>query len=233
LYLGIFNWPNADFYLEGLKNKVKKAYLLTDKKQKALPIEVEYNKKTDHYRLEIELPKVAPDKIVSVVVLEIEGQANVETSICQQEDQSILLPGILGTAGKEGKPAELKFTARGGGADWRDAAISLKWSFTVEKAGTYKVDLVTTETGSHGTPVWQGGQKVKISCAGQEQETTITDERKEDNQRSQYWKLIHSSGGNIKFDQPGTYELSLVPVNFTENKIGFAFKELKLEPVKK
>jgi hypothetical protein len=92
--------------------------------------------------------------------------------------------------------------------------------------------VVTTETGSHGTPVWQGGQKVKIRCAGQEQETTIADERKEYNQRSQYWKLIHSSGGKIKFDEPGTYQLSLIPENFTENKIGFTFKEIRLNPVK-
>ena len=34
LYLGIFTWPTSDFYLEGLKNKVKKVYLLADKQQK-------------------------------------------------------------------------------------------------------------------------------------------------------------------------------------------------------
>lgn len=231
LYLGIFNWPTTGFYLEGLKNKVKKVYLLADKQQKPLPFKASFDKRTDHNRLKIELPKVAPDKVVSVVVVEIEGQAGVETTINQQADGSILLHGISATAQKENKATDLKFTARGGGADWRDAAISLSWNFKVEKAGTYQIDLVTTETGSHGTPVWQGGQKVKISCAGQEQETTITDERKEYNQRSQYWKLVHSSGGKIKFDKPGTYELSLIPQSFTENKIGFTFKEMKLEPV--
>ena len=232
LYLGIFNWPTTGFYLEGLKNKVKKVYLLADKQQKPLPFKSSFDKQTDHNRLKIELPKVAPDKVVSVVVVEIEGPAAVETTINQQADGSILLHGISGTAQKENKPTDLKFTARGGGADWRDVAISLIWSFTVEKAGTYQVDLVTTETGSHGTPVWQGGQKVKIICAGQEQETTITDERKEYNQRSQYWKLVHSSGGKLKFDKPGTYELSLIPQSFTENKIGFTFKEIKLNPAK-
>jgi alpha-L-fucosidase len=232
LYLGIFNWPNETFYLEGLKNKVKKVYLLSDKQQKALPFKTSYDKKLDHHRLKIELPKQAPDKVVSVVVIEIEGPASVETDICQQANGTILLPGISGIAEKEGNPAELKFTARGGGADWKDAAINLTWSFKVEKAGTYQIDIVTTETGSHGSPVWQGGQSVKITSAGQEQETTITDERKEYNQRSQYWKLIHTSGGKIKFDQPGTYKLSLVPQNFTENKIGFTFKEINLSPEK-
>ena len=232
LYLGIFNWPTTDFYLEGLKNKVKKAYLLADKEQKALPVKASYNKKTGHYRLKIDLPQTAPDKVVSVVVLEIEGSPEVETFICQQADQSILLPGVSGEASKDNKPAELKFTARGGGADWRDPAISLTWNFTIETAGTYQIDLVTTETGSHGSPVWQGGQKTKISCAGQVQETTITADSKEYNQRSQYWKLIYTSAGKIKFDKPGTYKLSLIPENFGEIKTGFTFKEIQLNPIK-
>ncbi len=232
LYLGIFNWPTTNFYLEGLKNKVKKAYLLADKGQKALPVKASYNKKTGHYRLKIDLPQTAPDKVVSVVVLEIEGAPEVETAICQQADQSILLPGVSGEASKDNKPVELKFTARGGGADWRDAAINLMWNFTVEKAGTYQIDLVTTETGSHGSPVWQGGQKIKIRCAGQFQETTVAADSKEYNQRSQYWKLIHTSAGKIKFEKAGTYELSLIPENFGENKTGFTFKEIQLTPVK-
>jgi len=232
LYLGIFNWPVADFYLEGLTNKVKKAYLLADKDQKALPFKESYDKTTDHHRLKIELPKNAPDKIVSVVVLEIEGPARVETSICQQADGSILLPGISGVAIRDGKPAELKFTARGGGADWRDATVSLKWNFRIGVAGTYQLDMVTTETGSHGTPVWQGGQKVEIRCAGQSLETTVTEDTKEYNPRSQYWKLIHTNGGRIRFDKPGNYELSLIPQNFTESKIGFTFKELIMNKVK-
>jgi hypothetical protein len=170
--------------------------------------------------------------VIFVVVVEIEGPASAETSICQQADQSILLPGISGVAKKDNKPAELKFTARGGGADWRDVAVSLSWKFKVEKPGTYQVDLVTTETGGHGAPVLEGGQKIKINCAGQTQATTVTDESREYNQRSHYWKLIHTSAGKIKFDKAGEYELSLVPENFPENKIGFTFKEIRSNPVK-
>ena len=162
----------------------------------------------------------------------IEGAAEVESAICQQANSSILLPGIVAVAQKDGKQSNLKFTARGGGADWMDTSVSLIWSFKVEKAGTYKIDVVTTETGSHGTPVWQGGQSIKIKCAGQEISSTITDERREYNQRSQYWKLIHSGAGKIKFDKAGTYDLTLIPQNFFDNKIGFTFKEINLNPLK-
>jgi alpha-L-fucosidase len=230
LYLGIFNWPTTGFYLEGLINKVKKIYLLEDKEQKALPYKESYIRKPQHHRLKIELPEQARDQAVSVVVVEIEGPASVETSICQQADHTILLPGISAIAQKDNKPTELNFTARGGGADWRDPAISLTWNFKVEKAGTYQINIVTTETGSHESPLWQGGQIVKIRCFGQNQEITVTSDRREYNQRSQYWKLVHTSGGKIKFKKPGTYELSLIPLSFTENIIGFTFKEISLIP---
>ncbi len=232
LYLGIINWPASDFYLEGLKNKVKKVYLLSDKRQKALPFEESYNSDSDHHRLKIDLPETAPDKVVSVVVVEIEGPANVETSISQQADKTILLPGILGEAKKENQPVELNFTARGGGATWLDEAINLTWDFNVEEAGTFQVDVVTTETGSHGSPVWQGGQKIKITCAGQNTETTVTDDAREDNPRTQYWKLIHTDAGKIKINKPGEYILSLTPMDFPESKIGFTFKEINLVPLK-
>jgi alpha-L-fucosidase len=230
LYLGIFAWPATDFYLEGLKNKVEKVYLLADKHQKAIPFEEIFDAKTDHHRLKIDLPRPGPDPVVSVVVVEIEGSADVEKTICQQADRSILLPGISAVAVKDNQPFELKFTATGGGANWRDAAVSLTWRFMVEKPGAYQIDLVTTETGSHGSPVWEGGQKIKIRCAGQSREVTIADEQKEINSRSPYWKLIHTSGGGINFDQPGIYEMSLIPVGFPENKIGFTFKEIRLLP---
>lgn len=232
LYLGIFNWPAGDFYLEGLKNKVRKIYLLSDKRQKPLSFKEYYNSDIDHHRIKIDLPKEAPDKVVSVVVVETDGPIGIESSICQSADKNILLSGILGEAKKGNQPAELNFTARGGGATWLDPEVSLIWNFKVEKAGTYQVDLVTTETGSHGSPIWQGGQKIKIICAGQQSETTVTDESREYNPRSQYWKLIHTSAGKIKFDKPGTYQLSLVPEEFTETKIGFTFKEINLVPTK-
>jgi len=231
LYLGLYNWPKEDFYLDGLKNNVKKVYLLSDKLQKSLPVQGIFDNNTSHNRLKITLPKQSPDKTVSVIVIEIEGSPEIETNIFQQADGTILLPGITAVVQKGGKPAKLAFTARGGGADWRDSGIGMSWSFNVEKAGSYQIDIVTTETGSHGSPIWQGGQKVKIICAGQEPEITITDHHKEYNPRSQYWKLIHTKGGKIEFNTPGKYELTLVPQVFTENKIGFTFKEINLNPV--
>ena len=63
LYLHVFNWPQKELVVPGLKNKIEKAYLLADPDQKPLSVSQTRDKVT------VELPAEAPDKIDSVVVL--------------------------------------------------------------------------------------------------------------------------------------------------------------------
>lgn len=231
LYLGIFDWPSSDFYLEGLKNKVKKVYLLSDSNKNPLPFKSMYNNKLKHNRLKIDLPVDAPDNAVSVVVLEIEGRAEVENEIFQHIDGDIVLHGALAEVKKNGKPYKLEFTARGGGAEWKDENIKLTWNFKVEAPGKYKIALITTETGSHGNPLWQGGHKVKIQTSGQLVEFVIENDFSEYNQRSQYWKKIHTDGGIINFKKAGKYSLSLETQELSNGNLGFTFHSINLIPV--
>ena len=71
LYLHVFDWPKGELFVPGLKNRVTKAYLLVDKAQNGLAVTAA----ADGVR--IKLPAEAPDKIASVVVLEIEGKPEV------------------------------------------------------------------------------------------------------------------------------------------------------------
>lgn len=231
LYLGIFDWPSSDFFLEGLKNKVKKVYLLSDSNKNPLPFKSMYNNKLKHNRLKIDLPVDAPDNAVSVVVLEIEGRAEVENEIFQHIDGDIVLHGALAEVKKNGKPYKLEFTARGGGAEWKDENIKLTWNFKVEAPGKYKIALITTETGSHGNPLWQGGHKVKIQTSGQLVEFVIENDFSEYNQRSQYWKKIHTDGGIINFKKAGKYSLSLETQELSNGNLGFTFHSINLIPV--
>jgi len=67
LYLHVFDWPtNGRLEVSGLNNKVKKAYLLADKKRSKLSVRRESEDK-----LIISVPGEAPDAINTVVVLEI------------------------------------------------------------------------------------------------------------------------------------------------------------------
>ena len=75
LFLHVFNWPKGELKVPGLKNKVKQAYLLADAKQNAKAQLLEVAPSADG--VTVKLPEKAPDAIASVVVLEIEGPANV------------------------------------------------------------------------------------------------------------------------------------------------------------
>jgi len=64
IYLIIFKWPtNGKFELPGLQSKVTKAYLLADRKNLAV--------NSTNTGVTLELPATAPDKIASVVCVEI------------------------------------------------------------------------------------------------------------------------------------------------------------------
>ncbi len=229
LYLGVYKWKPGTFYLEGLKNKVKKVYLLADPAKHSLFYQELYDAKLNHKRLRIDLPKSAPDSAVSVVVVEIDGLARVESRIVQQQNGNILLPGILASAAKGTKKIQLNYTTPGGGAgDYKDPGVLLTWDFKVEKPGRYEVNVVTTEAGSHQKPIWQGGQSLKITCDGQELLLKIQADVKEYNVRTQYWKKIYTKGSSLVFKSAGLYRLSLVPVDLSTG--AFTFREIKLIP---
>ncbi len=69
LYLHIFDWPaNGELKLAGVLNTPEKAYLLSDPQR--LPLKTD----RDNDALVIAVPKVAPDSINSVVVVELKGK---------------------------------------------------------------------------------------------------------------------------------------------------------------
>jgi alpha-L-fucosidase len=68
VYIHLFKWPAAKFEVNGLKNKVTKAYLLADAAHTALEL-----KQTDQ-TVSVSLPQNAPDPIASVLCLEVVGK---------------------------------------------------------------------------------------------------------------------------------------------------------------
>jgi len=232
LYLGIYDWPIGGlFYLEGLKNDVKRIYLLADEAKKPVDFTQEVDRSGGHHILRVSLPEAAPDKVVSVLVVEIDGEAKVEDTVTQQHDGTVTLAGVLGEISSKGSPRTLDFISRGGGAKaWVDPSIEISWTFKVLQPGTFKTDIISTEAGYADDPVWLGGHIVQLSSRGQSFDVRIVADTREYNQRSQYWKKIHTKGGLLKFSKPGTYRLTLKPVSFCEGELGFSFKEIRLLP---
>ncbi|MHC4125837.1 MAG: alpha-L-fucosidase [Planctomycetota bacterium] len=76
LYLHVLKWDPAGIKLNGLKSKVRKAYLLADKSCGGLVVQQDI----DSGLVKVLVPKDGPDENISVIVLEIEGLVIVDES---------------------------------------------------------------------------------------------------------------------------------------------------------
>ena len=75
LYLSVFNWPtDGELYLPGLKNKVKSVKLLKGKDSE----EIKHENVNGWTRMSI--PIKAPEKLVSVIEVELEGKPEVDAT---------------------------------------------------------------------------------------------------------------------------------------------------------
>jgi len=159
LYVHVFEWP-ADRVarLPQLGNEVKQAYLL-DAKQRPLAFEREGSDWL------INLPKKAPDKAASVLVVELDGPPQVEPVVIRpNEDGNIDLPVLYGLLdGPHGM--RIRYEAVEGvihAGNWINPKDSVEWSFRVPKPGNYQVWLdYAVETG-------QGGSEVEFVVNGKE-----------------------------------------------------------------
>ncbi len=118
LYLHVTGWPADGVLKLPLRNKAVKAYLLADNDKKLVVTQ-------DENRIEISVPKEVPNSVISIIVLEFDGEPNI-------------LP--IPSTGKTGKASSV---AEGTSvANLFDGNPNNKWSPAKgEKTGWVEVDL--------------------------------------------------------------------------------------------
>jgi alpha-L-fucosidase len=142
LYLHVFNWPKDGKLVLPLSNKPLKAYLLAAK-DTGLEVSAAEN------GLTIQVPAEAPDKIASVIALELDGKP--------QPFAYRVRPTADGTLSLNAADAEIEGSAkleeRGGMPNigfWLDPKTTVHWNVDVP-AGEYDVALnFAAEPGSNG-----------------------------------------------------------------------------------
>ncbi len=234
MYLGFSSWPkDGKFSLDGLITEVKKVYMLTDPVQKELTFKQTYMEQIAQNRLQINLPQKATDPYVSVVVVELLDYPVVSDIPTQNADGNIIIPACKGIPVKNNKPVTLNLLGRGGSiSGWTDDEISLNLEFKVEQPGSYKLDLITNETGWYIAITWQGGHIIDVVCNGQKQQVKITRDEEEYNPKSIYYKKIHTYGKSITFDKPGVYTISIDPVDIKDEDVIKYFKGFTLSGIR-
>jgi alpha-L-fucosidase len=230
LYLHVFDWPQKELVLFGVKNKVRQAYLLADNSK--LKTTQQADRSLDHDWLRIQLPGRPPDKHDSIIVLDIDGEPLVESSLAQQPDRGVTLPAYLADIHGAAKGPSLGLDSRGVIEKWLNKDEWVSWGFKVTTPGTFEVVVLTSEQ-KYGR-AWEGWHQVAIEVAGKRLQGTIANNGKQENPNNPYWKYVVSKIGQVVFDKPGKYSLALRPQMLkTEQQLGLTLVSVKLLPVER
>jgi alpha-L-fucosidase len=162
LFLSVFEWPaEGELYLPGLKTGIRSARLLRGSKSVAI----------EHKRMQgwtrLTLPLRAPDKLVSVIELTLEGSPEVDPAFaidpCIETEIKANFASVRGATQETRKWmekfGEWKHVVQV--TDWQpDGAAT--WEVDVLNAGSYQVDLTYA---GEGRLVWrvsvEGGESIR------------------------------------------------------------------------
>jgi alpha-L-fucosidase len=142
LFLIFFSQPKDGFELPGLKNKVLKAYPLVGKGTEKLVVEQTNNRSLDCTSTSLTgFSKLDLSKeLFPVVVLELEGEAEVDDMILQQPDGSTTLPAFMCQL-DVGESKDMEISRSGFTDEWHDTSSSISWQCKILQKGTYELQV--------------------------------------------------------------------------------------------
>jgi alpha-L-fucosidase len=230
LYLHVFEWPQNDFALYGLKNRVSRAYLLADASRKSLPLKQQQDAAIEHYSLSLKIPGAASDPHDSVIVLETGGLPEVVTTLSQQPGGKITLPALNG---QMHDTRQARLDSRGVVERWLDKNEWEDWKFQVSSPGEFDVTIITSEQ-KYGKG-WEGGHHVTLNVAsnvaGNDLRGVISNDGHLENPSNPYWPYVVSKIGQVRIPKAGTYTLTLKPESIeAQQKLGLTLVSVVLTP---
>jgi alpha-L-fucosidase len=139
LYMHVFDWPeDGVLRLDGLNNRILKAYLLAEKE-----VTLKIGKDKEGQWL-ISLPASSPDTTNSVVVLQIAGPPDIDPLVVQQKVGEPLTLDFL-TASTHGKAVK-RFNRRGEEGEFHISKMVgpediIEWHLNITDPGMYEVAI--------------------------------------------------------------------------------------------
>lgn len=219
LYLHVKQWPaNGELCVYGLRTPVRSARLLGAEDVCC----VTFGQNGD--TLTLVIPETAPEEIVSVVALELDGAPDVEQIVIQEGNAAIRLPAH--TAETKG---DIKCNAQGVVRDWKTDDASASWTFRVKTPGTYTATVVTHVNRKRldvfGTPTL-------TATVGADTFSAKTDYSGLDQSDGAKVRQYARTGlGKLRFETPGEYTLRLSAEGLSpELERGLTLVAMELSP---
>lgn len=229
LYLHFFEWPKGPFRLHGVKSRVRRAYLLADG-ETDLAVSQAHDKGKGLYTLDMDLPRRAPDRHVSVVAVETAGRVEVDGSLQQQPDGEIILPAHAAEMHPADYWGRMRMGQGGCITDWYSPDNWLAWRFKIFEPGEFEVHLLTRAVSLEG---WEGAHKVEIAIAGRTISGTLTADTKTSGGDRHYPEFSNRIGA-VRIDGPGPVTLTLRSLEINpEARGGLTASCVRLAPAAK
>ncbi len=215
LFLHVFDWPSDDkLVVPRLVTKVNKAWLLADASKRALPVSA-----TDDRDVTIDLAGHCPRPHATVIVLDLDGEPEVDERILPAADGSLMLHANLAVLHGRDIRVERENVEGGNIGYWTHPRASVTWPCVTVKPGTYRVLLrYACEKGSEGTTfqVAVGAATLKGKIA------------KPTGSWTDYQTL---DVGTVKVEQGGAVDVSVKPIRKPGQAV-MNLRHLKLVPAK-
>ena len=211
IFLHVFNWPSdGSLELNGLKNDVKNAFFLTDRNY-----QLRFRKEKD--AIIIEVPRKPLDEINTVIVLEIDGEADVSPPVVMQSDDgSINLEYVEAITGGR---AIKRFNRKGKFhiSKWTGPDDTITWYFNLHRPGLYKAEITYA-----ANEEWKG-RKYSVSAGGNIITPVVEN-------TGDWYEYKTFTIGTVNLRNTGTGTLIISPDEYSKNSLMY-FKSIKLIPV--
>ena len=210
LNLCVYQWPlDGELFLSGLKNDMKSANLLS----KEGSVKLETRKEGDWTILK--LPARRPDKLVSVIEIEVDGGVETHDSYSVDPLNATIVP--MDFAKAEGcQIEEKKWMEKFGewkhikqAQDWKDAS-KVSWEIEIMEPGYYQTELNYT---GDGRMVWN---------------ITSDEDRVVQNEQNSSGVYGFYEMGLMQFDTPGKHTITVSLIDGKKNSA--SLKEIRFTP---
>jgi alpha-L-fucosidase len=203
LFLHVYNWPlNKTLNLTGIAAKPKRIYLLADKQK--TPLDFSFNEVVTR----VDLPALAPDPYVSVVVVEYAGTLPVVSDLAAMGVEGGYSLNLKNMVADTQKPV-IERKSRNGTIPEHLPVVektSLKWKMYVTEPGEKNIDISYSFQGK------EGKGNLVMKCAGKTIQHPLKPTGKTVGEPNSNWVIDRFSSvriGKIGFPEKGAYEVEL------------------------
>lgn len=199
IYLMVYDASLRSLDIRGLKNKVTTAYMLADPDKAAIPLQ----RLDDGYHIAWTTESVDP--AATVIVLEIEGEPEIDRAQYQYADRSIPIHcRSLTIHGEKAKVYFGGYQNRVSIVDWTDPRETVSCELVFDQPGNYNIDM------KYACPPNEAGSRFKIDMIENEtSKHSITAETQNTGSATGFKRFRL---GSIAIDKPGRHTLSIQPI---------------------